>query len=92
MIVQGNNYTLSEYIDLMMVTTEDNPAPYPCKLQIDRDYPELLSDVTPRFMYALPDRITSKLLPDSFLGGTDTLDIFFGSPGGQLPYIHYDYM
>ncbi|AUD06407.1 cupin-like domain-containing protein [Spirosoma pollinicola] len=91
-VVQGNNYTLSEYIDLMMVATEDNPAPYPCKLQIDRDYPELLPDVTPRFMYALPDRITSKLLPNNFLGGADTLEIFFGSPGGQFPYIHYDYM
>ncbi len=90
--VQGTWFKLGDYIELMMTSTEDNPAPYPCKLQIDRDYPELLPDVTPRFSYALPDRTHSKLLPEQFLGGADTLEIFFGSPGGRFPYMHYDYM
>ena len=90
--VQGKWYKLSEYIDLMLTGTEENPAPYPCKLQIDRDYPELVKDVSPRLKYATPDRAYSKLLPSQFLGGADMLEIFFGSPGGQFPYLHYDYM
>lgn len=90
--VQGNAYKLGDFIDLMMTATEENPAPYPCKLQMDRDYPELVPDVMPRFSYALPDRTHSKLLPQRFLGGADTLELFFGSPGGQFPYLHYDYM
>jgi hypothetical protein len=27
-----------------------------------------------------------------FLRGADTYEIFLGSPGGQFPYVHYDYM
>ncbi|MCY7352003.1 MAG: cupin-like domain-containing protein [Cytophagaceae bacterium] len=91
-IVEGKRFKLGDFIDLMMSATEDNPAPYPCKLQMDRDYPELVPDVMPRFSYALPDRTHSKLLPGRFLGGADTLELFFGSPGGQFPYLHYDYM
>ncbi len=90
--VQGQWFKLGEFIDLMMTATEDNPAPYPCKLQLDRDYPELIPDVSPRFKYILPDRTHSKLLPQGFIGGADTMEVFFGSPGGQFPYMHYDYM
>lgn len=90
--VQGQHFKLGEFIDLMMTATEDNPAPYPCKLNLNRDYPELIPDVTPRYNFALPDRTTSKILPSNFLGAADTLEIFFGSPGGQFPYMHYDYM
>ena len=91
-VVQGQEFKLGDFIDLMVTATEDNPAPYPCKLQIDRDYPELVPDVSPRYNFALPDRTHSKLLPKGFIGGADTLEIFFGSPGGQFPYMHYDYM
>ncbi len=91
-IVEGKPYRLGDYIDLMLVATEDNPAPYPCKLQMDRDYPELVPDVLPRLRYALPDRTHSRLLPGRLLNSADTLEIFFGSPGGQFPYVHYDYM
>ena len=91
-LVEKIPYRLGDYIDLMMTATDDNPAPYPCKIQLNRDYPELVADVIPRFSYALPDRIRSKLLPERLLGGADTLEVFFGSPGGQFPYIHYDYM
>lgn len=90
--IAGKKYTLGEYINWMLTGTEENPAPYPCTLQIERDYPELLNDVLPRFKYALPDRIQSKLLPKRFLSGANTLEIFFGSPGAQFPYVHYDYM
>lgn len=91
-IVRGKSYKLGQFIDMMMSATEDNPAPYPCKLQIASEYPDLLPDVMPRYSYAMPDRTHSKLIPAGFLGAADTLEIFFGSPGGKFPYIHYDYM
>ncbi|GAB3952403.1 cupin-like domain-containing protein [Spirosoma harenae] len=90
--IAGKKYNFGYFLDWMMTATEDNPAPYPCTLQIERDYPELLPDVLPRLKYALPDRIKSKLLPNRLLSGANTLEIFFGSPGGQFPYVHYDYM
>ncbi len=90
--IDGKTYNFGNYIDWMLTGTEDNPAPYPCTLQVERDYPELLSHVLPRIKYALPDRIQSKLLPNRLLSGANTLEIFFGSPGAQFPYVHYDYM
>jgi len=86
-VVRGKNYKLGEFIDLMMTATEEHPAPYPCKLQIASEYPELLPDVMPRYNFAMPDRTHSKLIPTGFLGAADTLEIFFGSPGGKFPYI-----
>ena len=90
--IAGKTYKLGDYIDWMLTGTEDNPAPYPCTLQIERDYPELMPDVLPKLKYALPDRIQSKFLPKRLLSGANTLEIFFGSPGAQFPYVHYDYM
>lgn len=90
--ISGKTYNFGDYIDWMLTGTEANPAPYPCTLQIKRDYPELLADVLPWLKYALPDRTHSKFLPNRFLGGANTLEIFFGSPGAQFPYVHYDYM
>lgn len=90
--IDGKTYKLGDYIDWMLTGTEENPAPYPCTLQIERDYPELMPDVQPRLKYALPDRIHNKFLPNRLLSGANTLEIFFGSPGAQFPYVHYDYM
>lgn len=90
-IVQGQAYKLGDFIDMLENATLDHPAPYPCKLQIDKDYPELLPDIHPRFEFANPDWSHKKLL-EPFLRGADTYEIFFGSPGGQFPYVHYDYM
>lgn len=90
--VEGKIFRLADYIDLMATSTIENPAPYPCKLQLDKEYRELIPDVSPRFKYSMPDWTHSKLLPENFLGGADTLEIFFGSPGGQFPYVHYDYL
>jgi histone arginine demethylase JMJD6 len=90
--VEGQKFKLKDYISLMETSTIENPAPYPCKLQIDKDYPELIPDVSPRFKFSMPDWTHSKLLAEKFLGGADTLEIFLGSPGGKFPYVHYDYL
>lgn len=91
-VVEGQKFKLKDYIALMETATIEKPAPYPCKLQMDKDYPELIEDVSPRFKYSMPDWTHSKLIPKKFLGSADTLEIFFGSPGGQFPYVHYDYL
>lgn len=89
--IQDQEYRLDEFIELMERSTIDNPAPYPCKLQIDREYPELLPDISPRFKFAMPDWSHNTLIKP-FTAGADTYEIFLGSPGGQFPYVHYDYM
>ena len=90
--IGGKTYNFGDYIDWMLTGTEANPAPYPCTLQIEQDYPELLPDVLPRLKYAMPDRIQHRIFPKRLLAGANTLEIFFGSPGARFPYVHYDYM
>lgn len=89
--VGGQEYNLKDFIELMESATMDNPAPYPCTLQIDRDYPELIPDISPRFDFAKPDWCHNFMV-EPLLGSADTYEIFLGSPGGQFPYVHYDYM
>jgi hypothetical protein len=53
---------------------------------------ELVPEVTPRFAYSLPDRQANRLVPQSLFSGVNNLEIFFGGPGGEFPYLHYDVM
>lgn len=89
--VQGKHYKLGDFLDIVENATLDNPAPYPCQLQIDKDYPELMPDIYPRFEFSNPDW-SQKLLLKPFLRNAQTYEIFLGSTGGQFPYVHYDYM
>lgn len=89
--VQGKFYKLRDFMDIIENATPDNPAPYPCQLQIDKDFPELMADIQPRFAFANPDW-THSLLLKPFLRFAQTSEIFLGSTGGQFPYVHYDYM
>lgn len=90
--IKGVDYSLSEFIDLMLTATPDQPAPYPCKIDVPKLMPELIPDISPRLKYTLPDRTGSALIPKGFLGGADTFELFFGGVNGWFPYIHYDYM
>lgn len=90
--VRGRDYRLGELLDLLQASTPDQPGPYPCKFAIAVDFPELIEEVAPRFGYSLPDRQGSRLLPQRLFHGVNNLEIFFGGPGGEFPYLHYDVM
>ena len=90
--VRGQDYPLAKLIDLLEASTPEQPAPYPCKFEIAKHFRELLGEVTPRFRYSLPDRQANPLLPQQLFGSVNNLEIFFGGPGGEFPYLHYDVM
>ena len=90
--VRGKDYRLRELIDLLEASTVDKPGPYPCKFEIARNFRELLPEVTPRFACSLPDRQANPLLPQRLFDAVNNLEIFFGGPGGEFPYLHYDVM
>jgi len=85
-------FTMRECLDLLEHSSPEAPGPYPCNFMLQEFFPELVGDVEPRYSLALPDRIASPLLPKRLLGGASTLEVFFGGPGGQFPYLHFDYM
>lgn len=90
--ISGKHYLLGEFIDLLMYSTKEKPAPYPCKLNVRDDFADLASDIQPRPRLAQPDRTHSPLIPRNVLSGLDDLAIFIGGPGGEFPYLHYDYL
>ncbi len=90
--IEGKPYKLADYIDLLKKATVENPAPYPCKLDLREDFKDLVKDVQPRPTVMYPDRTHSKLIPRRFVGGLADLEIFFGGPGSKFPYLHYDYL
>lgn len=90
--VNDTVYQLREVLNLLKTSTQDNPAPYPIKLNLQAEFADLKSYVTPRPGLANPDRTHHPLLPQRLLGGLHDLEVFFGGPGGEFPYLHYDYL
>lgn len=85
--IRGRNYRLGEVIAMQQASDAEHPAPYPCTLS---DCAGLIDDVTPRFACSLPDRHASALLPKHVFDLVNHIEIFFGGPGGEFPYLHYD--
>lgn len=88
--VKGKKYRMSEFIDLMLASDLENPAPYPFKLNIENHLPELLKDIKPEIIYGKLDRINHPLLPKFLLNGTEVYEFFFGGKGASFPFLHYD--
>jgi hypothetical protein len=85
--IRGRNYRLGEVIAMQQASSSEQPAPYPCTFA---ECNGLMADVTPRFPCSLPNRHTSALMPKSVFDLVNHLEIFFGGPGGEFPYLHYD--
>ena len=88
--VKGTRWRLDALLDELERSTPERPGPYPCKFDIARTFPELLPQVAPRPAYSLPDRQAHPLLPRRLFTYVNNLEIFFGGPGGEFPYLHYD--
>lgn len=86
----GRQVALATLLDHLEASTAAQPAPYPCKFGIAREFPALLPEVSPRIALSIPDRQNSALLPQRLFSGVDNLEVFFGGPGGKFPYLHYD--
>jgi histone arginine demethylase JMJD6 len=88
--VKGIEYTFAEFVDMMMVSTPENPSPYPFNLNVEKYFPELLKDMQPEIIYAKTDRINHPLLPRFMTHGTEVYEIFLGGKGSSFPFLHID--
>jgi histone arginine demethylase JMJD6 len=91
-LIRNKTYKLGAFIDQLLASTAENPAPYPCKLNLRDGFSDLAPDVSPRYDLANPDRVGSRLVGQRFLDGLSDFEIFLGGPGGEFPYLHYDYL
>ena len=89
-LVEGEEYTMNEILDLVEGKDTTRPVPYPCKYVIKDQLPEIVEDLTPLHLgYGQPNWLDSKWFKRGNWGNVD--ELFIGGPGGQFPYIHYDY-
>jgi Cupin-like domain len=85
--VRGRSCRLGDVIDAQLASSSERPAPYPCTLSRCGAW---LRQLTPRPDCSLPSRHANPLLPQSVFELVNHLEIFFGGPGGEFPYLHYD--
>ena len=88
--VDGKDYKLGPFIDLVESSSREHPAPY-LRNQLLADWlPELIPDITPLPTCTEPNWLESKLFlrkkPLTFL------EIFIGGEGSEFPQLHYDYL
>ena len=88
--INGVKYLLKDYVDMMLAGTEEKPAPYPYKIDIERNFKEILPLITPGFDVLAKNRLKSKYISKRVIPQASTLEIFFGGKSGWFPYIHYD--
>lgn len=88
--VKGVDYTISDFIDLMLASTPANPAPYPFNLNVEDYFPELMDDIKPELIYGKSDRVHNPLMPKMMLKGTEVYELFFGGNGSFFPFLHVD--
>ncbi len=88
--VKGVDYTISEFIELMLKSSPENPAPYPFNLNVEKYFPELMKDIMPHLLYGKSDRVSNPLLPKFMLKGTEVYELFFGGNGSFFPTLHID--
>jgi len=88
-IIKYKEYTIAEILDLVAVSTLENPAPYPAIFDIKIQLPELLPLIEPLNMgFAKPNWFEEKFFPAGKLG--NGLELFIGGLGCQYPFAHID--
>jgi histone arginine demethylase JMJD6 len=88
--INGTIYNMGDFIDMMLTSSAENPAPYPYNFNVEKVFPELMQDFLPEIIYGNIDRINHTLMPKKFLQGTTVYEIFLCGAGSSFPYLHFD--
>jgi hypothetical protein len=88
--INGVSYNMGDFVDQMLTSSAENPAPYPYNFDVKKVFPEFMEDFQPEIIYGNIDRINHKLMPKKLLQGTTVYEIFLGGAGSSFPYLHFD--
>lgn len=86
-------YTMERFIDLVLNSTDKDPAPYFRNQILYEMFPTLKGDIQP-----LPEYFQPNWLPDRFLvsyvrkvlNRGAAIELYIGGKGGAFPVLHYD--
>jgi histone arginine demethylase JMJD6 len=86
-------YTMADFIDRVLESTDENPAPYFRNRVLYDLFPSLRQDIEPLPEYFrpnwLPDRYLVKNVGNVLNRGA-AIEIYIGGRGGKFPMLHYD--
>lgn len=88
--VAGKKLLLRDFMDSVIASDETNPSQYLNEVNIPKEFPELLPYIFPHIKYALPDRLMSPLLPESWGMRKGVVELLIGGKGTKFPTLHYD--
>jgi hypothetical protein len=86
-------YTMSAFIDRVLSSTEEDPAPYFRNRILGEVFPSLRNDIEPLPPYFSPNWLSEsyalKKLQQVFNRGAQ-IELYIGGRGGAFPVLHYD--
>ncbi len=89
-VVNGQEYSMNEILDLVEGKDTSRPVPYPCKFHVPTQLPELMPMLQPLGLnYARPNWLETRWFAKGQWGSA--VELFIGGTGGKFPYIHLDY-
>jgi histone arginine demethylase JMJD6 len=86
-------YTMARFIDLVLNSTDENPAPYLRNIVLYETFPTLRNDIEPLPAYLEPNWLSDHFLLNSVgsvLNRGAAIEIYIGGKGGAFPVLHYD--
>ena len=86
--VDGEAMSLSDLVDRVEASTDDNPAPYLRNQVLAKWPPELTADVTPMPDCTRPNWLESRFFPSG--KSLSSVEVYIGGQGAQFPVLHYD--
>jgi histone arginine demethylase JMJD6 len=90
---RGSSFTMSQFIDRVMNSTDDNPAPYLRNKDLTDLFPSLRKDIEPLPEYLLPNWLGDRYLVkrvSKVLNRGSIIELYIGGTGGAFPVLHYD--
>jgi len=87
-------FTMPDFIDRVLASSDENPAPYFRNRVLSEVFPTLKSDIEPVPEYFLPNWLLDRYLVKRFrtvLNSYAIIEIFIGGRGGTFPVLHYDH-
>lgn len=86
--IDGESMLLSDLIDRVEASTNDNPAPYLRNQPLGEWPPELFDDVSPMPECTQPNWLESRLFPSRRPLSSE--EVYIGGRGARFPVLHYD--
>jgi histone arginine demethylase JMJD6 len=86
-------YTMARFVDRVLESTDENPAPYFRNRVLYDLFPSLKQDIEPLPEYFLPNWLPERYLVkhvNEVLNRGAALEIYIGGKGGAFPVVHYD--